>query len=143
VVFEGRVIQLCSVQSSPASPAYDDAHAIERRRVKMRSFDEVVEAAAGFVTVVAAVPGRWVQNPDSHLRVLTIEAFLSERYAAVAALVNPGECAQAGGVIIDGCSAAEFRAMRLSSRGLPPPLPGTVFWVDDFGLIERVEAPGS
>jgi S-DNA-T family DNA segregation ATPase FtsK/SpoIIIE len=41
-------------------------------------------------------------------------------------------------VVIDGCSPAEMRALRLSEHPLPPPLTGTVFELDANGGFRRM-----
>lgn len=137
VEFEGRIMQVYEVPvGSPERPGTD---ADGRTRVTLRNIDDIVRSARGLITVAAAVPARWLRIHDARLRVISIEAFIAERYSIMAS----SSAQHFSGVIVDGCSSAEFRAMRLTHRALPPPSPGTLLWVDEHGSIERVTAPKS
>jgi hypothetical protein len=82
------------------------------------------------VMLITPKPGAWRSLSNSGLRVVPPEVVMAESMSA--AFAPPGR------ILIDGCSPAEFRAMRLTNEMLPPPMPGTLMALTEVGAFERL-----
>jgi hypothetical protein len=85
--------------------------------------------------VVTARRGYWRNIPQTRLRVVSIDELLALTYSAPVNLETTR-------VLVDDCSPAEFRALRLSSRVLGPPHPNTVTEVLPDGRLCRLDISG-
>jgi hypothetical protein len=125
-------IRGCSTQlfapTTPSSPEpHDAAHTPRKPR---RDIRDIVAGSSGEVVVVTSVPALWADFTGPGIRISPVDVFISESYST--------QRTRPVLVVLDGCTAAEVRAMRLTHRALPPPQPGTFVAVDERGNYERI-----
>jgi hypothetical protein len=82
--------------------------------------------------VVTSRRGYWRNISQTRLQVASIDELLALAYSGPVNL-------EATRVLVDDCSPAEFRALRLSSRVLGPPHPNTVTEVLPDGRLRRLD----
>lgn len=85
--------------------------------------------------VITGRKGHWRELLTSVVRLCSVDEFLSQTYSS-------GLNLESTRLLIDDCSMADFRALRVSSRVLGPPHPNTVFEVTSDGRVVRWDVAG-
>ena len=85
--------------------------------------------------VITGRKGHWRELLTSAVKLCSVDEFLSQTYSS-------GLNLESTRLLIDDCSMADFRALRVSSRVLGPPHPNTVFEVTSDGRVVRWDVAG-
>lgn len=123
IEFESVMVQCFAVAANPrpATPS---------PTLEMRSLASWLEANPRPVMLITSTPGAWHELETAGFRLMRSDAVIAAAYS------SPGPPAER--ILLDGCSPAEVRAMRLTSEPLPPPLPGALLALTDHGGFERL-----
>jgi hypothetical protein len=123
IEFESVMVKCFAVAANPrpATPS---------PTLEMRSLASWLAADPRPVMLITSTPGAWHALETAGVRLMRPDAVIAAAYS------SPGSPAER--ILLDGCSPAEVRAMRLTSEPLPPPLPGVLLALTDQGGFERL-----